>query len=140
MSIVGIGTDLVEIARLESALARFGDRLARRLLHPDERSALAGRPLTGRLLAKRFAAKEAAVKALGTGFRGGITLTQIAVTHGELGQPILDFHGPAARRFAALGATRADLSLSDERSHALAFVVLSCQGGRVPAPGPSGGP
>ncbi|MGC9457006.1 MAG: holo-ACP synthase [Halothiobacillaceae bacterium] len=125
MSIVGIGTDLVEIGRLEAALARFGDRLVDRLLHPDEQAALAGRPVTGRLLAKRFAAKEAAAKALGTGFRDGIALTHIAIGHSALGQPLLEFHGPAASRFAALGASRADLSLSDERGHALAFVVLS---------------
>jgi len=125
LSIVGVGTDLVEISRLERPLARFKERFAERLLHPEERAALGARPVTVRLLAKRFAAKEAAAKALGTGFRDGMRLVDIAVVHDPLGKPLLQFYGIAARRAAELGVTRADLSLSDERGHALAFVILS---------------
>jgi len=99
-----------------------------RILHEQERAALAGREVTARLLAKRFAAKEAAAKALGTGFRNGMRLTDIAVDHDALGRPMLVLHGQARVRAEQLGVTRIDISLSDERSHALAFVIMSRDG------------
>ncbi len=124
--IVGVGTDLVEIARMARALERHGERLLERILGADERAALpaVGLPARSAWLAKRFAAKEAAAKALGTGFRGGIALTDIQTVHSPLGAPQLVFSGAAQHRLQALGASTAHLSVSDERQHALAFVVL----------------
>lgn len=124
--IVGVGTDLVEIARMARALDRHGDRLLARILGAEERAALPpeGLPVRAAWLAKRFAAKEAAAKALGTGFRAGIALTDIQTVHSPLGAPQLLFSGAAQQRLRALGATAAHLSVSDERQHALAFVVL----------------
>jgi len=128
LSILGVGTDLVEIARIEKIFCRFAERLVTRILHEQERAALSGRDVTARLLAKRFAAKEAAAKALGTGFRNGMRLTDIAVDHDALGRPMLVLHGQARVRAEQLGVTRIDISLSDERSHALAFVIMSRDG------------
>ena len=120
----GIGTDIVAVARLARALERFGDELARRILHPDEQPAFHASPHPARLLAKRFAAKEAAVKALGTGFTGGIRLQDVAVGHHPGGQPRLDLHGEARRTAEAAMVRHTHLSLSDEHEHAVAFVVL----------------
>ncbi|WP_407275393.1 holo-ACP synthase [Halothiobacillus sp. DCM-1] len=124
--IVGLGTDLVEIARIERAWRRHGDRLLDRLLGDDERAALPDSHTPGfpAWLAKRFAAKEAAAKALGTGFRAGITLADIQTVHTPLGAPQLKFTGAALRRAQAMGVTAAHVSVSDERHYALAFVVL----------------
>ncbi len=127
--ILGIGTDLVEIARLEHAYARHGARLLSRILSARERADMPP-PDSVRFaawLAKRFAAKEAAVKALGTGFRHGITLHNIETQHTEFGAPVLCFSGAAHRRFRQLGGHAAHLSVSDERQHALAFVVIEGQ-------------
>lgn len=128
--IVGVGTDLVEIARLAQSMRRHGDRLLDRILGGEERAAVPAADHPGRAawLAKRFAAKEAAVKALGTGFRGGINLTDIQTVHTELGAPQLVFSGVALERFRALGAATAHVSLSDERQYAMAFVVLESAG------------
>ncbi|MFO8156337.1 MAG: holo-ACP synthase [Thiohalospira sp.] len=120
----GIGTDIVAVARLARSLDRFGDELAHRILHPDEFPSFRSAAHPSRLLAKRFAAKEAAVKALGTGFTGGIRLADVAVDHHPGGQPRLVLRGEAAVRAGAFGVTAHHLSLSDEQDHAVAFVVM----------------
>ncbi|MDF1614862.1 holo-ACP synthase [Desulfurivibrio dismutans] len=127
--IYGIGTDIVSIRRIESALARHGDLFARRILAPDEWQEYLALPhhrtqATAAFLAKRFAAKEAAAKALGTGFSQGITLADIAVVHDRLGCPGLEFHAAAAAYCRNQGIGRGLLSLSDEKQYALAFVTL----------------
>ncbi len=124
--ILGIGTDLVEIERLAQSYARHGDRLVYRILGVSERVAApaSDSPRFTAWLAKRFAAKEAAVKALGTGFSGGISLHDIQTIHDERGAPKLVFGGSAQQRLGEMGAVRVHLSISDERSHALAFVVI----------------
>ncbi|WP_298219200.1 holo-ACP synthase [Halothiobacillus sp.] len=124
--ILGIGTDLVEIDRLAKSYARYGDRLVHRILGVSERVAApaSDSPRFTAWLAKRFAAKEAAVKALGTGFSGGISLHDIQTIHDEHGAPELIFGGLAQQRLDEIGAVRVHLSISDERSHALAFVVI----------------
>ncbi len=127
--ILGIGTDLVEIERLERAYIRHDERLLARILSERERNTMP--PLNSvrfaAWLAKRFAAKEAAVKALGTGFRDGITLHDIETHHTILGAPVLHFSGAALLRFQHLGGQVAHLTVSDERQHALAFVVIEGQ-------------
>jgi len=120
----GIGSDLVEIKRLEVSLQRHGRRLAERILTSDELTGFDQAPNPAAYLAKRFAAKEAAVKALGTGFRHGISLRHIGVGREPMGRPLLEFHGEMAARVAAAGIVASHLSLSDEREYALAFVVL----------------
>lgn len=124
MTIAGIGTDLVEIGRLAAALERFGQRFGERILGLDELIEWERGGRSPRFLAKRFAAKEAAAKALGTGFRNGIRFVDIQVRHDALGKPQLAFEAAAAARAEALGVVRSELSISDERSYAVAFVVL----------------
>ncbi len=120
----GIGTDIVAIARMEASLARFGDKFVRRILASQELQAFADCARQASFLAKRFAAKEAAVKAMGTGFRDGISLNQIAVSNDNLGKPILSFSGRALDVCDYLGVGEAHLSLSDEKDYAIAFVTL----------------
>lgn len=128
MNIAGIGTDLVEIARLEAALERHGERFGERILGEHERGEWRRLGRSARFLAKRFAAKEAAAKALGTGFRGGIRFRDIQVGHDALGKPRLEFAAGAAVRAAELGVVSSELSISDERLYAVAFVVLVAAG------------
>ena len=120
----GIGTDIVSIERMARSLARFGDRLCRRLVHDSECRECLERPDAAACLARRFAAKEALVKALGTGFRAGIRPTDIAVTHDELGKPVFRLYGEVARIVERIGVHAIHLSISDEREFAVAFVVL----------------
>lgn len=120
----GIGTDIVGIARMAAALERHGEAFARRILADHEWAEFKGSGNQAALLAKRFAAKEAAAKALGCGFRNGLTLRQIGVEHDELGCPRLAFSGPAAALCQRLGIGRALLSLADERDYAIAYVTL----------------
>lgn len=121
--IYGIGTDLVAIARMAELWQRHGDRARRRLLAPVEIAPCQASSDPARFLAKRFAAKEAFGKALGTGIRAPATLTAIAVGHDELGKPRFELAPELAALLADRGLT-AHLSISDERDHALAFVVI----------------
>lgn len=120
----GIGTDIVRIARMQAALGRRGNALAQRLLAPAELPAFSGHADPSRFLAKRFAIKEAVLKALGTGLRGGIRWHDISVAHDDLGKPLLTLDGEAGRR---LGTRRCHLSVSDEQDYALAFVIIESE-------------
>ena len=122
--ILGIGTDLVEIARIRRAWERHGTRLAERMLGEVERRRLPdGDPSAW--LAKRFATKEAVAKALGTGFRDGLRLSEIQTRHDDRGRPEVVLSGTAAESLERLGGRSIALSVSDERAYALAFVVIS---------------
>ena len=121
--IVGLGIDMTELERIRAAHARFGRRFLEKFLAPGELAALPETPRLS-LLAGRFAAKEAAAKALGTGFSGGVGPCEIEVVTGPSGAPALAFHGRALRRGEQLGMRAAHLSISHERSHAVAVVVL----------------
>ncbi len=116
--IAGVGCDLVECARLSLALART-PRLADRLFTEGEREAAHGRP---ERLAGLFAAKEAALKALGTGLRGG-AWTEVEVTHDDLGRPLVRLHGHFADAAAARGIRTLHLSISHTAGLAMAQVV-----------------
>lgn len=122
--IFGIGTDIVATKRMADIHARHGERLASHLLaeaeHPDFERA----PDKVRFLAKRFAAKEALGKALGTGIRVPMTLTAVAVVHDELGRPGFAPTAALAAWLAERGAGTLHLSLSDEQDYAVAFVVV----------------
>lgn len=124
MSIVGVGTDIVAVARMSGALERHGERFASRILAPEELADWQRRDRPAGMLAKRFAAKEAAAKALGTGIDQGVTLKSIVVRHDPLGRPTLHLARGAEARARELAVRRTHLSLSDEREFAVAFVVL----------------
>lgn len=121
--IAGIGTDIAEISRFAALLARHGQRFAKKILAPSELPEFARAADQPRFLAKRFAAKEAFGKALGTGVRAPATLPAVAVLHEASGKPYLSFAPPLA---AVLAARRlvAHLSIADERAQAIAFVIL----------------
>lgn len=120
--ILGVGLDIVELSRIRRAWARFGTRFVEKILHPDEIASL--REPVVPYLAARFAAKEAAVKALGTGFRQGIAPVDIAVTNLPCGKPVLHFYGNAAERVTDIGATLASISLTHGKETAAAVVIL----------------
>lgn len=126
MNIFGIGTDIVSVERMEQGVERFGERFAKKLLSREELTEYQQQAYPARFLAKRFAAKEAAVKALGTGFREGIALGQIQVSHDALGKPLLIWHGVASQHVERHGIKHSYLSISDEKHMAVAFVTLCC--------------
>lgn len=122
--IVGVGTDIIEIARMAASLDQKGDAYARRLLTETEFAEFQQRGNKAAYLAKRFAAKEAAVKALGTGFAESITWKQVNIENDEKGMPVLTLTGKARERADALGVSRLHVSISDEKHYAVAFVIL----------------
>jgi len=125
--ISGIGVDLVTVSRIESVYERFGERFARRFLHQIEIEQLADKSDPVRFLAKRFAIKEAAVKALGTGERTGVLLRDFYVEHTPLGKPLLKVDGCAKEVCDAQGVQASHVSLSDEGDQVVAFVVFEIQ-------------
>ena len=121
--IYGIGTDIVAVARLRSFWERHGDKALERVLAPNEFDDFSHASDKGRFLAKRFAAKEAFAKALGSGVRHPAVLSAIGVGHDDLGKPSLVFHGQLAEMLKNLGL-KAHLSISDEADYAIAYVIL----------------
>jgi holo-[acyl-carrier protein] synthase len=122
--IYGIGTDIVSYARIKSLHDRHGVRAAERMLSPAEQAEYAQSSDPARYLMKRFAAKEAFAKAMGTGLRASVTLRRITIGHDELGKPLLSFDAVLSHYVANMGVTRWHVSISDEQEHAVAFVVL----------------
>lgn len=122
--IVGIGTDIVRIARFEALLERHGPRVAERILGAEELIEFAAAARPARFLAKRFAVKEAVAKAFGTGFRDGLSLRHIGLHHDALGRPLLSFSGRAEQLCARLGVGDTHVSVADEHDYAIAFVTL----------------
>jgi len=119
----GIGTDIVAVKRLQEMWERHGDRALEKLLAPQEIAEFGEAADKGRFLAKRFAAKEAFSKALGTGVRPPAVLPAIAIGHDDLGKPNLVFCGRLAEMIENQGL-KAHLSLSDEADYAIAYVIL----------------
>ena len=122
--ILGVGLDLVEIERLEHALERHGRRFEERVFTPREREDCRGRADRLLRLAARFAAKEACLKALGTGWSQGLAFGQVEVVNEPGGRPVLRLSGEAARRAESLGVQRMHLSLTHQPTHAAAVVIL----------------
>jgi len=122
--IFGIGTDIVKIQRIESGLARWNDKFAQRILHNHEFVEYKQLAKPANFLAKRFAAKEAAAKALGTGFRQGLCFSNIEIGHDGLGKPLLLFHGKGSELLETHHIIASHLSISDERDFVIAYVVL----------------
>ena len=122
--IFGIGTDIVAYSRILSLHERYGTRFAERLLGVAELAGYTASADPARFLMKRFAAKEAFSKAMGTGLRAHVALRRIRVEHDALGKPALVFDDALAKYVSDLGVTRHHLSISDEKDFAVAFVVL----------------
>jgi holo-[acyl-carrier protein] synthase len=122
--IVGTGVDITEVDRIEAAVKRFGDRFLKRVFTPAEVSYCMGKPNAAERLAARFAAKEAGMKAIGTGLRGGVTWQDVEVFRLPGQRPLLKFSGKAAEFAARLGCKRTHLSLSHTADQAIAHVIL----------------
>lgn len=122
--VIGIGTDLLNQQRIASVLARNGERFAERILTPEELVMWAGKNRSTNFLAKRFAAKEAIAKALGTGIAQGVSFQHMMITADALGRPEVALSGAARLRAEQLGGQRVLLSLSDEGEMVLAFALL----------------
>jgi holo-[acyl-carrier protein] synthase len=118
----GLGIDVVELERIKASLARFGDKFLTRILTPAERAALPALPLAR--TAGLFAAKEAAAKALGTGFAQGITFHTLEILSDAAGRPHLTLSGPALARANTLCATSFHVSITHSRDTAAAVVIL----------------
>lgn len=130
--IIGLGSDLCNIERIQASLDRFGDRFLQRVFTETERAKAARRPHTiAGTLAKRFAAKEAFSKAVGTGFKAGVFMQDIGVVNAPSGAPTLSLTGGAAARLAALTPTGHEavvhLTLTDDHPWAQAFVVIEAR-------------
>ena len=127
--IIGLGSDIIAVRRIEETLARFGDRFIDRVFTKAEREKSEKRAARAASYAKRFAAKEACSKALGTGFRNGVYWRDMGVVNLPTGQPTLKLSGGAAQRLAEItppGMTaKIDLSLTDDHELAQAIVVIS---------------
>lgn len=122
--IFGIGTDIVEVSRIEESINQFGDDFARRILAESEFESYLQSQIKARFLAKRFAAKEAFSKALGTGLRTPATFQNIAVSHDALGKPVLVLAPELLVYLLDKNITQTHISISDEKNLATAFVVL----------------
>ena len=126
--IIGIGSDITDIRRISDSLDRFGERFTRRCFTESERVRSERKPDRAASYAKRFSAKEACAKALGTGMRGSVYWRDMGVVNLPSGQPTLALTGGAAERLAALTppghSVNIHLSLTDDHPYALAFVVI----------------
>jgi holo-[acyl-carrier protein] synthase len=122
--IFGIGTDVVEVARIEASIQQFGDDFAKRILAESELVSYLQSHIKARFLAKRFAAKEAFSKALGTGLRAPATFQNITVSHDSLGKPLLVLAPELQMLLQTKSITQMHISISDEKNLAAAFVVL----------------
>ena len=122
--IVGCGVDMIEIARIAEAFDRYGERFSRRVFLPAEVAYCRRKRNAEESFAARFAAKEAAAKALGTGIHFGVSWRDIEVVRAPSGKPSILFHGRAAARARGLGAKNAAISITHSRTCALAYVVL----------------
>ena len=122
--IVGIGTDIVEVRRIQRSLTRFGERFTGKILCAGEYRSLEGSRLAS-YLARQFSAKEAVSKALGTGMRNGVHFRNIEIVRRESGAPLVRLTGEAKSRAEELGISDIHISISDERDYAIAYVIAT---------------
>lgn len=122
---IAVGTDILKLERIDDVVERLGDRFVERILTPRERVEYAASSRPGNLLAKRFAAKEAVAKALGTGIGRGVSWQDIHISHDAHGAPVVDLTGGALAVARERGGTRIALSLADEIDCVIAFAVLA---------------
>ena len=126
--VIGVGTDLIEIERVEASIARFGKRFLERLFTPGEIAYCLQKKGSGESFAARFAAKEAGAKALGTGISRGVSWKEIEVRREPGERPTLHWSGRAAERAKTLGVVHTALSLTHSRTVAMAVVVVEGEG------------
>ena len=122
--IYGIGTDIVELSRIKKTYMRFGEKFTNRLLMPEEQSMYLQSRNPIRFLAMRFAAKEAIVKAMGTGFSNGIWIRDTGIINNKLGKPLVIFSSRGQAVCKKLGIGESHISLSDEAGLILAFSIM----------------
>ena len=122
--IIGVGTDIVEVKRVEKAIRRFGERFARKILCVSEYQCFTDARIAA-YIARQFSAKEAVSKALGTGMRNGINFHNIEITRKQSGEPVVKLIGAAKEHAESLGISDFHVSLSDERDYAVAYVIAS---------------
>ena len=125
--IVGTGLDIVEINRIQLIHDEHNEKFAERILCEIEMLEYRNSNYPVRFLAKRFAAKEAVAKALGTGFSGGIAMKMICIGHDDAGRPLIELSQLAKERADQIGMNASWLSISDEKHYATAFVVMEKQ-------------
>jgi len=126
--IFGVGTDIVELSRIESTYKRFGDHFARRVLMAEELELFQRSKRPTRFLAMRFAGKEAIVKAMGTGFAHGVWLRDVGITNNDWGRPLVIFSERGQRVCERLGIGNAHVSLTDDAGLVIAFAVVEATG------------
>ncbi len=124
MAVIGIGTDIVKVSRIKRIMKKYPEGFAGRILHKHELRIYRQHKLPKSYLAKRFAAKEAFAKALGTGIAQGVCFTEIEVNNNPYGQPQLTLHGATRELANKRGVKRQFVSLSDEDKYAIATVLL----------------
>jgi holo-[acyl-carrier protein] synthase len=125
MQIYGIGTDIVQCARIDQMWQKHGAKFAHRILTQHELDVLAQQKNNhAAFLAKRFAAKEAVAKALGTGFRDDVLITQIGIETDDKGKPTVMFYGQTKTYIDTLGKLEIQISISDESEYVIAFVII----------------
>ncbi|WP_321474003.1 holo-[acyl-carrier-protein] synthase [uncultured Paludibaculum sp.] len=122
--IVGTGIDLAEVDRIKASIERYGDRFLNRVYTERERAYVARKANKYERYAARFAAKEAGMKAIGTGWRHGITWQDFEVTNLPSGRPTISFHGVAKEIAEKLGVKHAHLSLTHTAQYGQAFLIL----------------
>jgi len=121
--IFGVGTDVVELSRIDATLERFGEHFVSRLLMDEERALYARNKRPARFLAMRFAGKEATVKAMGTGFAHGMWLRDVGIIHNDWGRPLVIFSERGRQVCRDLGIGDAHVSLTDDGGLVMAFAV-----------------
>ena len=122
--IYGIGTDLVRVARMQENLDSHGEKFARRVLSDNEFAEYRVHRQPAHFMARRFAAKEATAKAMGIGFRNGLSLRHIGVRHDKKGRPFIEYVGRGQELCTVLGISESHLSIADDSDYAIAFVTL----------------
>ena len=122
--IYGVGTDIVELSRIQATYDRFGDHFVDRLLMDEERALFEGVKWPVRFLAMRFAAKEAAVKAMGTGFRNGMWLRDVGIVNNDMGRPLVIYSKRGQGVCDSLGIGASHVSLTDDAGLIVAFAVV----------------
>lgn len=122
--IFGVGTDILELVRIQQTYERFGERFVERLLMPEERERFEASRRPVRFLAMRFAAKEAAVKAMGTGFAHGMWIRDVGILNNEWGRPYLIFSERGRAVCERLGIGEGHVSLTDDAGLVVAFAVV----------------
>jgi holo-[acyl-carrier protein] synthase len=123
--VIAVGTDILKVERIEEVVGRLGDKFVRRILTGPEQAEYRASKQSNRLLAKRFAAKEAIAKALGTGIGRGVSWQDIQIEHDGNGAPLVRLSGGAGEVAARRGGARVELSLADELDYVVAFAVLA---------------